>query len=126
MNKEIKLAPGIELTDERWINRKKSNLVKWFLLNSETSVETLCEGLGYTKAYFNNKITRDSFSFEDLVAIAYLCGFKFAISSWDENLKREIRYFDILDEEASDRVYKTMQNVNKCRHDEYIRKKKRA
>ena len=74
-------ALKLETMGSVWKNRKLSNLVKWFLLKGTMSREEVAEMLGTTTAYFNNKMHRDSFSFEDLVKIGNACGFDFIIAS---------------------------------------------
>ena len=51
----------IELTDPKWVDRPKSNLVNWLLKNSNAKREELAMLLGITRAAFDNKMTRNSF-----------------------------------------------------------------
>ena len=118
------MARKIELTGERWAERKKSAFVKWLISYSDVSRDTICEGLNISMPYFNNKITRNSFSFEDLIAIAYMCGFKFSLESLSGESKVEISLKDFLSEEDYDRVQLFLQRMAIEKHEEYLKKKK--
>lgn len=75
-----KLEP-IYTVSKTWENRPKANMVKWLMDKSGVSLDTLASYLGCSRQYLNNKLTRDSFSFDDLVIAAYACGFTFTLTS---------------------------------------------
>lgn len=64
----------IELTNPKWVDRPKSNLVNWLLKNSNAERKELAMLLGITGAAFDNKMSRNSFSVEDILLIADVCG----------------------------------------------------
>ena len=71
----------IYTVSKTWENRPKANMVKWLMDKSGVSLDTLAAYLGCSRQYLNNKLTRDSFSFDDLVIAAYACGFTFTLTS---------------------------------------------
>ena len=118
------MAQKIELSGERWAERKKSSFVKWLISYSDVSKDAICEVLNISMPYFNNKITRNSFSFEDLITIAYMCGFKFSLESLSGESKVEIGLKDFLSEEEFDRVQSSLNKRAAEKHEEYLKKKK--
>ena len=56
-------------------NKKK--LVKYLIQHSPNNIDynECSKYLGCSLAYFNNKMHRGSFSFEDILIIAFACGF---------------------------------------------------
>lgn len=60
---------------EYWKNRPKSYLVKWLIEQGKTDVNDMARYLGCSKQYFDNKLNRNSFSFEDILLIAYANGY---------------------------------------------------
>lgn len=70
----------LDVVHERWANKHKSNIVKWLMKKRGLSHEETAKILGVSKSYFNNKLFRDSFSFEDLLMVAYSCGYDFILS----------------------------------------------
>lgn len=85
----------IELTGPRWVDRPKSNLVNWLLKNSNAERKELAMLLGINRAAFDNKMTRNSFSVEDILLIADACGFSIAVVSKTDRSVHELnfRYF---------------------------------
>ena len=77
MNLKLDDIPYLCPIDEKWENRPKSNIVKHMMSTNYAGLEfkDMAHVLGTTETYFNNKIYRDSFSFEDLVILAEACGF---------------------------------------------------
>ena len=73
-----------------WQDRKKSLLVKRFIEESCLNGKDVAKLLGYTKQYFDNKLQRNSFSFEDILTIADLCGYNMIFESRDDS-KEEMR-----------------------------------
>ena len=64
-----------EPVSESWEDRPKSNIVNWLMDNSSRSLAEMVESLGCTTSYLNNKLHRDSFSLDDMIIVAYICGY---------------------------------------------------
>lgn len=64
----------ISTVSPTWEKRPKANIVKWLMGRSGKSTEDIAKCLGCTPSYLNNKLYRDSFSVDDMVVIAYVCG----------------------------------------------------
>ena len=67
--------PMVEIVNGLWETRKKSNLIKWLMMQANLNMDSLAAFLGCTKQYLNNKFNRDSFSFEDIIVAAYACDY---------------------------------------------------
>lgn len=70
------------LTNQFWDGREKSRLVRYLMLNASGHRLTYAdvgECLGTTTNYANNKMTRNSFSVEDVVRIAKRAGYTVGI-----------------------------------------------
>ena len=78
-----KEIPVVELVNEIWRTRRKSNLVKWFMNKSGVSMDEMASYLDCSKQYLNNKFSRDCFSVEDTMIAAYACDYKLAVVSSD-------------------------------------------
>ena len=89
-----KSMPSVEITKSSWETRKKSNLIKWLLEKSDVDLENVASHLGYTTTYLNNKLFRNSFSFENILKVAELCGFTLILSSTDGEVKRRLKSND--------------------------------
>lgn len=111
-----------------WEDRPKSYIIKWMMEQSGIGVDKLAEYLGFSKQYFNNKLSRDSFSFDDLLVAAYACGYSIAFNSNDPesrdsfevNLKE---YFQNYDEEVLERIEEIKDREKKIRRMEYEKMK---
>ena len=68
---------------EVWAHRKRSKLVKDLMRYSNIQTTDMAKYLGVTKAYFDTKLARNSFSFDELIIAAEAAGLKFALV--DEN-----------------------------------------
>ena len=86
INKSI--AP-VEPVSDTWKNRPKANMVKWMMKQSGTSLEEIAAHLGCSVSYLNNKLTRESFSFEDLLLAAYACGYTFVLVNNNEEISSD-------------------------------------
>lgn len=86
----------IELTDPRWLDRPKSNLVNWLLKNSNVKRQDLIVLLNVSKPYFENKMSRNSFSLEDILLAADLCNFSLALVSKKDRSVHELNYRDFV------------------------------
>ncbi len=90
---------------DTWINRKKSFLVKWFNEQRERTPATIAPYLGCSSHYFNTKLQRNSFSFEDILKVAFANDYEFIIRD-KENLNhmRVLTLKDFLSEDEIQRI----------------------
>lgn len=88
----IEGVPSIEPVSKTWVHRQKSNIVKWLMSISTRSLEEVAAGIGCTEAYLNNKLQRDSFSVEDIIIIAYICGFGLTFTSITPDIEKRATY----------------------------------
>ncbi|MCR5089099.1 MAG: hypothetical protein K6C08_06270 [Oscillospiraceae bacterium] len=79
-----KKLSSVDVVSDTWKSRSKANTVKWLMQHSDTSLEKVAEYLGCTVHYLNNKLTRDSFSYEDMILIAYACGYTYVLVNNNE------------------------------------------
>ncbi len=103
-----KTAPVNPVSDT-WKARPKANMVKWMMKQAGVSLEMIAEHLGCTVSYLNTKLARDSFSFEDLIVVAYACGYTFVLANNDgdeEPVFRVdiIRHFENSEPEVLERI----------------------
>jgi len=61
--------------------RRKSALIKFLILLSGHNYSEAANMLGISKAYFQNKLNRDSFDISEIAKIAEWCGYKITISN---------------------------------------------
>ena len=92
-------VPMVELVSGLWEKRKKSNLIKWLMMQANLNMDRLAEYFGCSKQYLNNKFNRDSFSFEDVVVTAYACNFTLALLANDGSSKRRVDAESIFDQD---------------------------
>ena len=74
-----KQTEPVNLVSETWKDRPKSNMVKWLMRRSGVSPDKIAKYLGCSVNYLNNKLSRDSFSLDDLIIISYACGYTFVL-----------------------------------------------
>lgn len=74
--RDVPINPDIE---KRWASRPKSKLVKYLMLESQTPREDIEKRLNTNHQYFDNKLFRNSWSFEDILAVADECGYEFRL-----------------------------------------------
>lgn len=110
-DKDIVEAEKILEVSERWANRKKSNLVEALRKEAGLDKKDVVGYLGVTKPYLENKLHRDSFSFEDIIIVAYACGF--VLSMDNENYKISLALEDILPDEDCNRIKSIEKKVGK-------------
>lgn len=111
VNKSI--AP-VEPVSDTWKNRPKANLVKWMMKQSDTSLEEVAAHLGCSVSYLNNKLTRESFSFEDLLLAAYACGYTFVVVNNKEEMKSEDSFrVDLLSHFDNEQGKEVLERINK-------------
>lgn len=120
-----KTAP-VEPVSDTWKKRPKANMVKWMMRQSGVPLEQVAEHLGCTVSYLNTKLARDSFSFEDLILVAYACGYTFTLA--DNNGDGEavyrvdiIRHFENSSPEVLERLdeIEAKAQVEQARREEY-------
>jgi len=121
---------AVDYVSSTWENRPKANMVKWLMTKASVSVDTLAAYLGCSRQYLNNKLTRDSFSFDDLVIAAYACGFTFTLTSNDEEDANRcayrvdlVDYFKACDDEVLVRISEIEKESHEARRAEYESKK---
>lgn len=56
----------------KWKNRRKSWIMKWLLYFAEKKDQDAAAVLGISRSYFDNKLHRNSFSFEDILILSEL------------------------------------------------------
>ena len=123
-----KIAP-VETVSETWSDRPKANMVKWLMKRSGTSLDTVAEYLGCTVNYLNNKLTRDSFSFEDLILVAYACGYTFTLVNNEKADETDsfrvdlFQHFAISEPKVLERINRMEEEKIKAAREEYEQKK---
>lgn len=120
----IEGLPSVGTVSQTWRNRPKSNIVKRLMEKSGRTLDEIAEGLGCSKSYLNNKLHRDSFSVDDLVIIAYICGYAvaFIAKGADSDVQDQIQidveeYFSSYDDDALNRL-KKHERGNRLRYEE--------
>ena len=78
-----KEIPSVELVNDIWRTRRKSNFVKWMMMKGGISMDEMAAYLNCSKQYLNNKFSRDCFSVEDALIAAYACDYQLAVVSND-------------------------------------------
>ena len=126
VNKNI---AAVEPVNDTWKNRPKANMVKWMMKQSGRSLEEIAAHLGCSVSYLNNKLTRESFSFEDLLLAAYACGYTFVlvnnnveISSEDSFRVDLLKHFEN-EQEVLDRINAIEEEKKQAKRAEYEAKK---
>ena len=122
---------------EYWKNRPKTYLIKWLMEKGDITVNEAAVALGISKACFNNKLNRNSFSIEETIALAYTCGYEMTFRVYDDSIDQETgtlfvspaMFCDDKVYERINKVYEMRKNrIDKAnevkRHkDEYLRMK---
>ena len=86
-----------QLLSSTWKTRKKSNLIKILMKKGNISIDDLASLIGCSKHYLNNKLNRDSFSFEDILVAAYVCGFSVCLTNKRTKKTEEIDVKDFIE-----------------------------
>ena len=101
-------------------DRKKSDLVKFLIKDSSFTRTDMAKILGISsRQYFENKLARNSFSFEDLIGFAAIGGFRFALvrDSCDKEIIQVFNPVDWLtDEQINNLSYLSLRELKR---DEY-------
>lgn len=86
----------IELTNPKWVDRPKSNLVNWLLKNSNVKRQDLMVLLATSRPYFETKMSLNRFSLEDILLAADLCNFSLALVSKKDHSVHELNFRDFV------------------------------
>lgn len=112
-------------TYERWKTRKKSLLIK-LMFNRGKGLKEVAQYIGCTESYFNTKLARNSWSFEDLVTIAHAEGLHFGLLNDDGELQFSIKFEDWFrdyDEKVLENVHEVERKIAESNR---IREEKKA
>ncbi len=123
---KIEGLDSVETVSSTWENRPKSNIVKWLMEQSGRTLDEIARSLGCKTSYLNNKLHRDSFSVDDMVIIAYVCGYAmtFTANNPDDTTRSTFqidveKYFQSYDEEVLNRLRVCEQRLRMQKKDEY-------
>ena len=129
----IDKIPGGEIiraVNKTWAHRPKSNIIKWLTEKSNVDFDRLANYLGCSRAYFNNKLSRDSFSFDDFVLAAYACGYSIVFTKYNEKdaciNSYVVDFMDYFENYKPEIILNTVQLLQRENHEkraEYERKK---
>lgn len=118
-------VPKITPVNANWATRPKSNIIKYLMKKSEKTAEDISRCLGCSEAYLNNKLHRDSFSLDDIICVAYACGYILTFIPQDAPDVEEPDWFQI---NVQDYLYdgnkKALLHLWNYSYGERIRKKK--
>lgn len=127
INKDTK---PVDSVSDTWKGRPKANLVKWLMQQSDTSLDTIASYLGCSTNYLNNKLSRDSFSFDDLILVAYACGYTFVLVGNNEEVGSHnsyrvdlLNFFEENDPDSLSRISKLEAEKQQAIRKEYEEKK---
>ena len=125
-----KSTAAVEPVSDTWAGRPKANLVKWLMLQTNTEIEKVADYLGISVGYLNIKLTRDSFSFDDLVLAAYACGYSFVVINNDVEVNDPnfyridmLKYFENNEDQVLERIAEIEEKEHREKREEYERKK---
>lgn len=119
MVNEYKDIPIIELVKPMWKNRKKTNLIKWLMQKGNLTVKELSLYLDLSEGVLNSKITRGSFTFDEILIAAYAAGQSFIIM---DDCTSESYRIDPIDW-FSGYEDKVKEHIQKQRTESYLKKK---
>lgn len=116
----------ISTVKSKWEDRPRSNIIKWLMDKSGRTLEEVAEGLGRSVPYLNNKIHRGSFSIDELIIVAYICGYNVTLTSnnpdEEEHSTYQIdvqEYFSNYDEDVLTRLHTYEKKLKDRRRAEY-------
>ena len=117
---------SITTLKSKWDDRPRSNIIKWLMDKSSRSLEEIAKGLGRSVGYLNNKIHRGSFSIDELIIVAYICGYTVTLTSNDpdeeEHTSYQIdvrEYFGGYDEDVLRRLHSYEMSLKERKRAEY-------
>ena len=120
-----RVEDSVDTVSDTWKNRPKANMVKWLMKQSGVSLEVVAAHLGCSVSYMNNKLTRDSFSFEDLILAAYACGYTFVLVNNNEEISSEDSFrVDLFQHFENEEGQEVLERINAI--EEEKKKAKRA
>ena len=106
---------------DTWSDRPKSMLVKELMQYTGYSAAEFANILGYSLTYFNNKLSRNSFSFEDLIFLFYASDIKISLTDKkNQSVWKTISLEEWFPEDA-----KQVDNVKKEYHEKIYEKKRK-
>ncbi len=116
-------VPFLE-TIPRWEDRQRSNIVKSLMEGTDLSLQDVADCLGKDVPYVNNKLFRNTFSIDEIIIIAYICGYTLTFTSNNPDEKEHkvlqldlIKFFSEEDEDVLARL---------CEYEYRRKEKKRA
>ena len=115
---KLRTARVIEPVSETWAERKRSNLVKFMMAGAGETAKSIGKYLDMSRGTFNCKLATDCFSFTELIALGYACGYSFQIVSPDG----EPFLIDPVDYLKSENPF-LLEVITALREKEYLQKK---
>ncbi len=103
---------------DTFANRPHSKFIRELLTERGLNNKDAAKILKVTERYFNNKLYRESFSFDDILTIIYACGYTLALV--DENNKvceLDFNYFPNVSEKVND-YNKEVRDVKRREYEE--------
>ena len=107
-------------------DKPKSNIVKWLINQSDRSLEEIAESLDCTTSYLHKKFDIDSFSLDDIIIVARVCGYTITFnsnsptdkknSSFKINIKE---YFEPINSDVLKRINKIEEKRKALKLEEY-------
>ena len=102
---------NIPIVRDLWVTRKKSNLIKWLMSESNVSSETIAGYLNCSVAQLNNKFNRNAFSIDDLILAATACNYSIVLqSNANPNYGKVIEPCEYFKEYDND-IYERLQHI---------------
>ncbi len=122
--------PIVELDSVIWEGRPKTRIIKWLMSQGHIDQATMAKYLGCKKPYLDNKMTRDSFSIDDLLIAAYACGYSLTLTKNTSAPDHQesyvidiVDYFKSNDDEVLVRITEIEKELKENKKAEYERKK---
>ncbi len=123
---EVSGVQAIKPVNKAWENKPRSNIVKQLMEKSGKTAEEIAASLGCTTTYLNNKLQRESFSLDDIIIVAYVCGYILTFVSNNQNEEDrdsfQINVQDYLkarNEKALFQLFEYNESVKKKKKEEY-------
>ena len=95
-----------------WKNRPKALLVKGLMKDFNFSLDEIATIMGTSVSYLNNKFSRNSFTFEDLLLLFHAANLKIEIKKKNDSVWKTIALRDWYPEDA-DKVDEKMREVKR-------------
>lgn len=92
---QIEKINSASLDDDIFNERPKSRIIKWLMNESSVSTSLLAEYLGCSTQTLRNKLSKDSFSLDDIIIAAYACGY--SLSLVGKNIQDEEQNYLVID-----------------------------